>query len=200
MNPDISLFGKHHSSLPLHHLRKLEKFQEKLSYLSWHICQRKPSILPSHMYSLCTDTSIRWGEYLHCRSRHAGRPYRKNERRSRISKPQTNLELSLSWFCRICNYFIITLLVLPWNRGIFCTIQTAFQALLPLVFSKILISGKKQNFFENYLLFPLGYAIMLKLSERYGGRQKNIRVWRSLVSRLNGVQEAAGSNPVTRTN
>ncbi len=30
-------------------------------------------------------------------------------------------------------------------------------------------------------------------------RQQNIRVWRSLVSRLNGVQEAAGSNPVTRT-
>ena len=29
--------------------------------------------------------------------------------------------------------------------------------------------------------------------------QHNIRVWRSLVSRLNGVQEAAGSNPVTRT-
>ena len=28
---------------------------------------------------------------------------------------------------------------------------------------------------------------------------KQIRVWRSLVSRLNGVQEAAGSNPVTRT-
>ena len=28
---------------------------------------------------------------------------------------------------------------------------------------------------------------------------KFIRVWRSLVSRLNGVQEAAGSNPVTRT-
>ena len=27
----------------------------------------------------------------------------------------------------------------------------------------------------------------------------NFRVWRSLVSRLNGVQEAAGSNPVTRT-
>ena len=27
----------------------------------------------------------------------------------------------------------------------------------------------------------------------------NVRVWRSLVSRLNGVQEAAGSNPVTRT-
>ena len=29
--------------------------------------------------------------------------------------------------------------------------------------------------------------------------EMNIRVWRSLVSRLNGVQEAAGSNPVTRT-
>ena len=29
--------------------------------------------------------------------------------------------------------------------------------------------------------------------------EQNIRVWRSLVSRLNGVQEAAGSNPVTRT-
>ncbi len=26
-----------------------------------------------------------------------------------------------------------------------------------------------------------------------------IRVWRSLVARLNGVQEAAGSTPVTRT-
>ena len=25
------------------------------------------------------------------------------------------------------------------------------------------------------------------------------RVWRSLVARLNGVQEAAGSTPVTRT-
>ena len=30
-------------------------------------------------------------------------------------------------------------------------------------------------------------------------KQDDIRVWRSLVSRLNGVQEAAGSNPVTRT-
>ena len=28
---------------------------------------------------------------------------------------------------------------------------------------------------------------------------QDFRVWRSLVSRLNGVQEAAGSNPVTRT-
>ena len=30
-------------------------------------------------------------------------------------------------------------------------------------------------------------------------RRFEIRVWRSLVSRLNGVQEAAGSSPVTRT-
>ena len=30
-------------------------------------------------------------------------------------------------------------------------------------------------------------------------RVGSIRVWRSLVSRLNGVQEAAGSSPVTRT-
>ena len=33
----------------------------------------------------------------------------------------------------------------------------------------------------------------------YLSRINDIRVWRSLVSRLNGVQEAAGSNPVTRT-
>ena len=32
------------------------------------------------------------------------------------------------------------------------------------------------------------------------GADGDFRVWRSLVSRLNGVQEAAGSNPVTRTN
>ena len=32
------------------------------------------------------------------------------------------------------------------------------------------------------------------------GTDGDFRVWRSLVSRLNGVQEAAGSNPVTRTN
>ena len=31
------------------------------------------------------------------------------------------------------------------------------------------------------------------------GADGDFRVWRSLVSRLNGVQEAAGSNPVTRT-
>ena len=39
------------------------------------------------------------------------------------------------------------------------------------------------------------YAIINKLS----GRQQNIRVWRSLVSRLNGVQEALSSNLNTRT-
>ena len=39
------------------------------------------------------------------------------------------------------------------------------------------------------------YAIITKLS----GRQQNIRVWRSLVSRLNGVQEALSSNLNTRT-
>ena len=37
---------------------------------------------------------------------------------------------------------------------------------------------------------------MIKPSDEGG----DFRVWRSLVSRLNGVQEAAGSNPVTRTN
>jgi hypothetical protein len=31
------------------------------------------------------------------------------------------------------------------------------------------------------------------------GKQKEIRVWRSLVSRLNGVQEALSSNLNTRT-
>ena len=39
-----------------------------------------------------------------------------------------------------------------------------------------------------------------KQADSFEAAQKiNIRVWRSLVSRLNGVQEAAGSNPVTRT-
>ena len=38
-----------------------------------------------------------------------------------------------------------------------------------------------------------------RLGDAHGGEKENIRVWRSLVSRLNGVQEAAGSNPVTRT-
>ena len=43
--------------------------------------------------------------------------------------------------------------------------------------------------------FAPGYAILFRLSSA----KQHIRVWRSLVSRLNGVQEAAGSIPVTRT-
>ena len=39
-------------------------------------------------------------------------------------------------------------------------------------------------------------GILIKLT---CAAEMNIRVWRSLVSRLNGVQEAAGSSPVTRT-
>ena len=58
---------------------------------------------------------------------------------------------------------------------------------------------------ENYFIFlkktlansfRVWYRILAG-SER--AAKQNIRVWRSLVSRLNGVQEAAGSNPVTRT-
>ena len=37
--------------------------------------------------------------------------------------------------------------------------------------------------------------IIMKLS----GKNSDIRVWRSLVARLTGGQEAAGSSPVTRT-
>ena len=43
------------------------------------------------------------------------------------------------------------------------------------------------------------YEYCVNMSELSGNSKVNIRVWRSLVSRLNGVQEAAGSNPVTRT-
>ena len=43
--------------------------------------------------------------------------------------------------------------------------------------------------------FSKSRAIIVK---RFDGAAHN-RVWRSLVSRLNGVQEAAGSSPVTRT-
>ena len=59
----------------------------------------------------------------------------------------------------------------------------------------------KNNFFEKIESFPCIFRqdvlIYLRLFKR---AKQNIRVWRSLVSRLNGVQEAAGSNPVTRTN
>ena len=59
---------------------------------------------------------------------------------------------------------------------------------------------------ENYLDFSkktlanwnrVWYLILA--GSEMAAKQGNIRVWRSLVSRLNGVQEAAGSNPVTRT-
>ena len=46
-------------------------------------------------------------------------------------------------------------------------------------------------FFKKLLQFRRACANINKL--------KGNRVWRSLVSRLNGVQEAAGSSPVTRT-
>ena len=46
--------------------------------------------------------------------------------------------------------------------------------------------------FKKLLHFTIICDKILKLN-------KVIRVWRSLVARLNGVQEAAGSTPVTRT-
>ena len=45
----------------------------------------------------------------------------------------------------------------------------------------------------------LAFSEKLCYTSPVAKRRHNIRVWRSLVSRLNGVQEAAGSNPVTRT-
>ena len=56
-----------------------------------------------------------------------------------------------------------------------------------------------RNFFEKprkKCLTISGVRANISKSSR---ARHNIRVWRSLVSRLNGVQEAAGSNPVTRT-
>ena len=62
-----------------------------------------------------------------------------------------------------------------------------------------LISEKEKIFkkTENNacILFVL---VVLYRSRRESGKQ-NIRVWRSLVSRLNGVQEASSSNLDTRT-
>jgi hypothetical protein len=52
----------------------------------------------------------------------------------------------------------------------------------------------------------LNYVIISRLTSQRGvvevliqQRLVHIRVWRRLVARLNGVQEAAGSTPVTRT-
>ena len=53
--------------------------------------------------------------------------------------------------------------------------------------------GKTEN--NACILFVL---VVLYRSRRENGKQ-NIRVWRSLVSRLNGVQEASSSNLDTRT-
>ena len=64
--------------------------------------------------------------------------------------------------------------------------------------------GLERNFEKNekkrkkHLHSAFDCAIINK-SPGDSGKQIEIRVWRSLVSRLNGVQEAAGSNPVTRT-
>ena len=43
------------------------------------------------------------------------------------------------------------------------------------------------------------FGLLWYYTQAVGKPQAYIRVWRSLVSRLNGVQEAAGTNPVTRT-
>ena len=53
-----------------------------------------------------------------------------------------------------------------------------------------------KNFFKKPLAFLKRVCYTSKVVKR---RQKKIRVWRSLVSRLTGGQEAAGSSPVTRT-
>ena len=52
-----------------------------------------------------------------------------------------------------------------------------------------------ENFLNWGLIFLKPCAIICKSC----GAQENIRVWRSLVSRLNGVQEASSSNLDTRT-
>ena len=55
------------------------------------------------------------------------------------------------------------------------------------------------NFFsKKHLHFKRQHAIITKLSDTDSDKE-NIRVWRSLVSRLNGVQEASSSNLDTRT-
>ena len=64
---------------------------------------------------------------------------------------------------------------------------SAFVNEKSLVFSKKTLANSNRVWYR-----------ILAGSER-SAKQGNIRVWRSLVSRLNGVQEAAGSNPVTRT-
>ena len=59
------------------------------------------------------------------------------------------------------------------------------------------VSVKK--FFEKPRKKCLTFLLLRANISKSSRIRHNIRVWRSLVSRLNGVQEAAGSNPVTRT-
>ena len=57
-------------------------------------------------------------------------------------------------------------------------------------------------FIKIFQKFEKKACIFLKCMVIYRSRrerQQNIRVWRSLVSRLNGVQEASSSNLDTRT-
>ena len=59
---------------------------------------------------------------------------------------------------------------------------------------------RKDGFFrKNMLTFAARSGIINKLIRFRRCKKQNIRVWRSLVSRLNGVQEASSSNLDTRT-
>ena len=58
--------------------------------------------------------------------------------------------------------------------------------------------GQYPTFYGFSIFLEKTLAKVMRLC--YNFFRTEIRVWRSLVSRLNGVQEAAGSNPVTRTN
>ena len=59
--------------------------------------------------------------------------------------------------------------------------------------------NKMKIFLKKGLHFRLVCAIINKLSDTKSFSSIDIRVWRSLVSRLNGVQEALSSNLSTRT-
>ena len=56
-----------------------------------------------------------------------------------------------------------------------------------------------QIFCQKGLHFICGRGIITKLSDTETSQRAGLRVWRSLVSRLNGVQEALSSNLSTRT-
>ena len=59
---------------------------------------------------------------------------------------------------------------------------------------------KNKKFAKKHLQFDLGCGIICKSSGNGTTDDgKDYRVWRSLVSRLNGVQEAFSSNLNTRT-